>query len=165
MRPVGRVRVVPSVTMSPSTSSSDEPTATVPAPIAQRLQPSASSEQAATLRLLRFDEARTHIALSGALDIAGTRRIEQSFTAMVTARRLSTIIELPRVHFLSSYAMCMLVLASRAIRLRGRLLVLVGPTPDIDRILRATRLHQLMPIVATCEEAERLIAAHEAKSA
>lgn len=124
--------------------------------------PTTSSEEIPGLRLYRFDEDRTHIALTGTLDLVATQKIESRFAALVTSRRLSTLVELQRVHFLSSYAMCMLVMASRAIRLRGRLLVLVGPSPNVDQVLRATRLHQLMPIVATVEEAERSIAEHEA---
>lgn len=116
-----------------------------------------SSVVVADLRLLRFDEERTHIALRGALDVAGTRRIEPLFIASVTARRLSTVVEFAEVTFLSSYAMCMLVMASRAIRLRGRVMVLVAPAPQVLAVLRATRLHHLIPIVHTVADADDLV--------
>lgn len=134
-----------------------------PAPLACATA-SASTQSLAELRIHRFDEERSHIALRGALDVSGTRRIEMLFTSVVTARRLPSIIELQHLTFLSSYAMCMLVMASRAIRLRGRLLVLVAPQPEIEKVLRATRLHQLIPIAATVAEAEALIEAHAVTS-
>lgn len=120
-----------------------------------------ASHAAPEVGILRLDESRTHVSLRGMLDVGGTQAIEQLFTTVVTSRRLSTLVEVQHVSFLSSYAMCMLVMASRAIRLRGRLLVLVAPTAEIEAVLRATRLHLLMPIASTAEEAMELIARHE----
>ena len=61
---------------------------------------SASTQSLAELRIVRFDEERSHIALRGALDVSGTRRVEMLFTSIVTARRLPAIIELQHLTFL-----------------------------------------------------------------
>jgi anti-anti-sigma factor len=119
------------------------------------------TQSRAELALLRFDETRSHVAIRGALDVTGTRLIEMRFTSIVTARRLSAIVELDGVTFISSYAMCMVLIASRAIRQRGRLLVLVTKPGPTDEALKATRIHHLVPIVDSAAEAERLIAARE----
>jgi anti-anti-sigma factor len=112
--------------------------------------------------VLALNDHLTHLALRGGFDAAATRTIERLFTQLVPARRLSAMLDFREVTFFSSYAMCMLVMASRAIRHRGRLLVLVAPTSPIDAALRATRLHLLMPFAKDESEARQLIERHEA---
>lgn len=111
------------------------------------------------LLIIRCDERCSHVALRGSLDIRGTQRIEPQFTAAVTARHRATIIELQGLTFLASYGLSMIIAASRAIRARKHPFILVGASDEIDAILRATRLHQIMSIVATIDEANALVQA------
>lgn len=115
----------------------------------------------ATLTVRDAGDHLSHVVLRGSLSIEETQAIESAFTAAVTVRRRATIVELAEVSFLASYAISMLVSASRGVRLRKHPFILVAPTPDVDALLRSTRLHQIMSIVPTLEEAFALIAETE----
>lgn len=140
----------------PPTPAPTNPAPTTPAP------PNPAPPPAPEVVVLALDERLTHLALRGAFDASATRTIERLFTTLVPARRVSAMLDFRGVSFFSSYAMCMLVMASRSIRHRGRLLVLVAPTPAIEESLRATRLHLLMPFAVDEAEARACIERHEA---
>ncbi len=120
-----------------------------------------SPSSLATLTVRDAGDHRSHVVLRGSLSIEETQAIEPAFTAAVTARRRATVVELAEVTFLASYALSMLVSASRALRLRKHPFILVAPNPDVDSLLRSTRLHQIMSIAPTLDEAFALIAEAE----
>ncbi len=121
---------------------------------------SSAPEGRATASLLVHEagDHLSHVALQGLLSIEGAQAVETAFTSAVTARRRATIIEVAEVSFLASYAISMIVSASRAVRLRKQPFILVGANPEVDAVLRATRLHQIMSIVATLDEAMAIVA-------
>lgn len=116
-----------------------------------------SSESPAELVEIHLGPLLTHVAVRGDLDIEGTQALETRFAAIVAGRRLPAIVDLSGVGFITSFAIGMLVSASRSLRSRGRLLVLVGPTGKVAEVLAASRLHLAMPIVATEAEARALV--------
>ncbi len=107
---------------------------------------------------VQVDDALSHVALRGHLDIERTQRVELALTAQVASRHRPAIIDLSAATFLSSYAIGVLVATSRSLRNRGHLLVLLNPGPDVAKVLAASRLHLAMPIAASVEEARLLIA-------
>jgi anti-anti-sigma factor len=115
------------------------------------------SESPAELVEIHLGPLLTHVAIRGNLDIEGTKAVETRFALSVAGRRLPAIVDLSAVGFVTSYAIGMLVSASRSLRSRDRLLVLVGPTGKVAEVLAASRLHLAMPIVATEAEAKALI--------
>ena len=136
---------------SPSSPRSSHPTDGTPA------------ASGATLTVVRADDSVTHVAITGSLDLLGTQRLETAFTSTVTSRRSPTIIDLSGLDFVSSLGIGMLVAASRGNRLRNHPFVLFGAQPEVEAILRGTRLHQVMSIVSTLDEAMAIVDAVRAK--
>jgi anti-anti-sigma factor len=108
---------------------------------------------------VQIDDRLSHVALRGHFDIERTQRIELHFTAQVAGRHRPAIVDLSEATFLSSYAIGILISASRALRNRGPLLVLLRPGAEVAKVLAASRLHLAMPIAASVDEARTLIEA------
>ena len=109
------------------------------------------------LQILRSDDAVTHVALAGRLDIAGAQDVQDRFTFAIAPRHKPTIVDLSQVTFLASMGMALLVSVAKALRPAGVPLILCGPIDLVHRSLVAAGMQHLMTIVATPDEAMRCI--------
>ena len=99
----------------------------------------------------------TQIALSGRLDIEGVHAIESRFTTYAAARRRPTIVDISNVAFLASLGLGMIVGAAKGLNRQGRKLILVAPTPMLERVLSAAAIESIIPIARTTEDALLLL--------
>jgi anti-sigma B factor antagonist len=113
----------------------------------------------ASLREIRLDETISHLALAGELDLRGSQAVELRLTALTAARKLPTVLDLSEVTFMASHAIGLLVSCSRALTQRGQILILVAPQPKVAEVFAKTRLHLVMPIVPSLDQALLLAAA------
>ena len=109
------------------------------------------------LTVLESSGEFTHVAITGPLDLGGVQAIERRFVIQTTVRRRPTIVDLSGVDAISSLGIGMLVEAARGLRLHGIRMVLVAPTPTVERLLVLTRVDSLMPIAKDETEARALM--------
>ncbi|MEX0865920.1 MAG: STAS domain-containing protein, partial [Pirellulales bacterium] len=108
------------------------------------------------LQLLEAGDNFTHVALIGKLDMAGVDAISGEFQAAVAGRGNPAIVDLSQVDFMASMGMGMLVNAARTLKQQGRPMVLLRPQPLVAGALELVKIHLVIPIVDTLEEAFRI---------
>ncbi|MFI7490098.1 STAS domain-containing protein [Micromonospora echinaurantiaca] len=92
------------------------------------------------------------VRVTGEVDIATVGALR---SALWSAPARSVLrVDLSGVRVLSAAGVRALVAAHLRIRARGGELVLVGPDPTVRRVLRATGLHRVIPIVDPCPDRE-----------
>jgi anti-sigma B factor antagonist len=109
------------------------------------------------IEVSEIDGQLTHIRLSGRLDSPGVDRIETQFVAALVSPGRHGIVDLSQVSFLASMGIRMLISSGRALNLKGSKLALYGATDLVKTVLDHVALDQIIPVVATRQEAiERL---------
>ncbi len=101
----------------------------------------------------------TCIRLNGRLDSPGVDRVETRFTAALVAAGRSAVVDLSGVSFLASMGIRMLISSGRALNLKGAKMVLFGATSLVQSVLDHVALDQIIPVVATEQEAIKRLTA------
>jgi len=100
-----------------------------------------------------LDGPVTLVRLDGKLDAPGAEQIGVQFTAAVAARGRNAIVDLSEVGFIASMGLRLLISTARALSLKGGSLVLFGATPMVQGVFDDAALDQIIPSVATEDEA------------
>lgn len=95
----------------------------------------------------------TCIRLNGRLDAPGADSIDTRFTAAVVTQARDTVIDLSGVSFVASMGIRLLIASARGLRLKGANMVLFGAPELVYTALDQAALDQIIPIVATEQEA------------
>jgi anti-anti-sigma factor len=93
------------------------------------------------------------IALEGRLDAAGADAIGIRFSAAAAAQGRSVVVDLSAVSFMASLGIRLLISNARSLAQKGASMVLYGANDQVDAVLRDTAIDQLIPCVATQDEA------------
>lgn len=109
------------------------------------------------LHIIRADDAITHVAILGRLDIQGVNSIQDQFVFNTAARRKATLVDLSQVTFIASLGMGMLVSAAKNLQRQGSKMVLLRPTVLVRHALEAAGIHQVIPIAREEEAALQLL--------
>jgi len=104
-----------------------------------------------------IDGSVTRVRLVGAPDLAGAEEIGLKLSVLADSRRC-LLIELEQFTFLSSMGIRSLLSAAKTLARRGGKLILINPTPTVQKVLLTTGCDGLMPIVPTLDEALGLLA-------
>lgn len=96
------------------------------------------------------------VTLAGRLDIAGAAEIETSFSALASHTR-ATLVDMAGVTFLASIGIRLILATAKSLRKHGGKMVLFGCDPQVERVLLTTGVNELTDIVATRDDALRLI--------
>lgn len=99
------------------------------------------------------------VALIGRLDATTVGAVETAFTATVAAAGKSIMLDLTKLEFLSSLGIRLLLSATRPVTRRGGKVVMFGAQPMVADVLTAMALDDVLPIVATEQDAAARIAA------
>jgi anti-anti-sigma factor len=97
------------------------------------------------------------IKLVGDLDIIGTGEIETKFTGYCNGDNVLVAVDLSEVDFLASIGIRLLTLTAKAVARRGGKMALVGPNPEVHRVLEVTGIPQAIPVYAQFESAEAVL--------
>lgn len=97
--------------------------------------------------------AANKVVLQGRLDSTTVGAVEAPFTATLTASGKSVALDLTGLDFLSSLGIRMLLSAARVVTRRGGRVVLFGAQTMVAEVLTAMALDQVLPLVATEDEA------------
>jgi anti-sigma B factor antagonist len=111
----------------------------------------------AELDLVETNDAFTHVALRGRLDAAGADTVGVKLTSQTVERRKPAIVDLSEVPFIASLGIGMLVQVARSLASHGAQAVALAPNEPVRGVLRLMQLGDLLPVVATREEALRAL--------
>jgi len=101
----------------------------------------------------------TCIRLNGRLDAPGADTIDTRFTAAVVTQGRNAVIDLSGVTFVASMGIRLLIASARGLGQKGATLVLFGAQELVYTALDQAALDQIIPMVATEQQAlERLSA-------
>jgi len=99
------------------------------------------------------------VRLQGRLDTPGAGAIDLSFTSRVVAGAHDSVVDLTGVSYIASMGLRLLLAAARGLHRKGRRLVLFGASGQVQQVLADAAIDQVIPIVATEEEALARLAA------
>ena len=99
------------------------------------------------------------VRVNGRLDSAGVDQAETRFSAAVVAPGRDAAIDLSGVNFLASMGVRLFITSARALQLKGGRMVLFGAPEMVQNVLDHVALDQLIPIVASRDEALAKLAA------
>jgi anti-anti-sigma factor len=111
------------------------------------------------IEVTELDGNLTCIRLNGRLDSPGVDHVETRFTAALVSVGRSAVVDLSGVSFLASMGIRMLISSGRALNLKGAKMVLFGATSLVQSVLDHVALDQIIPVVATEQEAIKRLTA------
>jgi anti-anti-sigma factor len=103
--------------------------------------------------VIELSPSANKVVLVGRLDSTTVGGVETQFTAAVGASGRSAVLDLRALEFLSSLGIRMLLSVARVVSRRGGRMVLFGARPMVAEVLSAMALDDVLPIVATEQEA------------
>jgi anti-anti-sigma factor len=98
----------------------------------------------------------TKINLAGRLDMRTSLQIDEQFKN-ISDSKSKVIIDLEQVSFLASLGIRTLVTTAKAIRLKGGRIVLLKPTPDVEKVLISCEIDTLISIKHELESAIHVV--------
>lgn len=106
-----------------------------------------------TFSLLESSPTLTHVAIIGALDLAGTREIELKLTASTAGRHKPAIIDISQVHFVASAGLGLLIQIARTLGTDKHSTILLAPNETTQHAIHVSKLGSMLRIALTLEEA------------
>ena len=109
------------------------------------------------LTVIELEDGIKKITLQGRMDIDGTQKIDMRFTAVTASEAAKVIVDLSGVDFMSSIGIGVLVRSANALKQRQGKIVLLNPQPSVFKVLQATQINTVIPIVYDMESARALL--------
>jgi anti-anti-sigma factor len=105
------------------------------------------------IQVVELDSSVTGVRLAGRLDAPGADLIGIKFSAAVASPGRHAVVDLSEVSFLASMGIRLLISTARAVHLKGARMVLYGAQEPVRSVLEETAVDQIVPLVATEQEA------------
>jgi anti-anti-sigma factor len=99
-----------------------------------------------TLRVIGENDALTHIALAGRLDLPGFEAIHSTFMEHTADRGKPALVDLSDVTFLGSSGLRMFLIAAKALKGHGVKMILLNPQPSVEETLAYVAFNKVTPI-------------------
>lgn len=109
------------------------------------------------LNVIKGDEAITHLALTGRMDLVGLDNMELKFAAHTVSRQKPTLIDLSGVEFIASLGSRLLLSTAKGLKRHGAKMVLLNPQPSVENVLMASRFDEIIPISYEHNEAIEIL--------
>ena len=110
----------------------------------------------AEILVIEANDAFTHVALRGRLDVTGVSDVELELARQTVARRKPAIVDICAVDILASIGVGMLVKTARSMHSHGLIFGVVATGLSKEVLLRL-KVDTVFPVVATYEEALRIL--------
>src|SRR5882672_5121017 len=110
----------------------------------------------AEIVVIEANDAFTHVALRGRLDVTGVGEVEPELTKQTVARRKPAIVDISAVEVLASIGVGMLVRVARSMHSHGVIFGVVA-TGLSKESLERLKVDTIFPVVPTYEEALRIL--------
>jgi anti-sigma B factor antagonist len=85
------------------------------------------------------------VTLSGRLDVEGALKIDSEFNALAE-RNKKVLVDLSAVTFIASLGIRTLITGAKATASNGGKMVLLDPQPNVEKVLRTSRVDTVIPI-------------------
>jgi anti-sigma B factor antagonist len=103
-----------------------------------------------------MDGGITRVVLEGRLDIQGAAEIDLRMNVLAGSAKF-LLIDLRGVSFIGSMGIRSLVVPAQAVRRRGGKMALLAPVPMVEEVLKASNIHEIIPIVPDMESATAVL--------
>lgn len=100
-----------------------------------------------------LNDGVVRINLSGRMDIEGVGLIDAKFADMTAEPRMSIVVDMSGVPFMSSMGIRALLMNAKPVSRRGGKFVLLNPQPNVKMVLEASGINQLISICSNLDEA------------
>jgi len=87
----------------------------------------------------------TRVLLDGRLDIQGAAAIDLKMNVLAGSSKF-LLIDLRNVSFLGSMGLRSIIIPAQAVRRREGKVALFGPVPMVEEVLKASNIHEIIPI-------------------
>jgi anti-anti-sigma factor len=109
------------------------------------------------LTVTELEDGIKIITLEGRMDIDGTQKIDTRLTVATASESANVIVDLSGVEFMSSIGIGVLVRSANALKQRQGKIVLLNPQPGVFKVLEATQINTVIPIVFDIESAHAIL--------
>lgn len=99
-----------------------------------------------TLSTESMDGGITRVILDGRLDIEGAAAIDLRMNVLAGSSKF-LLVDLRNVSFIGSMGLRSIVVPAQAMRRRGGKMALLAPVPMVEEVLKASNIHNVIPIV------------------
>jgi anti-sigma B factor antagonist len=96
--------------------------------------------------------------LAGRMDIEGASAVDMRFSVLAGAKR-ALVVDFSGVTFIASMGLRTLMLCARSIIAKGGKMALVNPQPNVEKVLRTSGVHEIIPIHPSFDSAAVAVAA------
>jgi len=97
------------------------------------------------LEVAELENGITKVTLSGRLDIEGALKIDSEFNAVAQEKK-KVVVDLSDVTFIASLGIRTLIIGAKAAANNGGKIVLLDPQPNVEKVLRTSRVDTVIPI-------------------
>jgi len=97
------------------------------------------------LEVAELENGITKVTLSGRLDIEGALKIDSEFNAVAEEKK-KVVVDLSDVTFIASLGIRTLIIGAKAAANNGGKIVLLDPQPNVEKVLRTSRVDTVIPI-------------------
>ena len=105
------------------------------------------------MAVVERDDEIVQISLIGRMDALGVEDIAMPFTAATATRKALVVVDLAQVDFLASVGLRLFFSNARTLQQRGGKMALAAAQPDVQAVLDATGVAQIISIYPTVDEA------------
>ena len=98
----------------------------------------------------------TRLNVSGRMDVAGTLAVDPVF-ANIAQEKLNVVVDLSNVSFLASLGIRTLMMSCKALAEKGGNLVLLDPQTAVAKVLEASAIDRVIPVVRDMAAAEAIL--------
>ncbi len=109
------------------------------------------------LKIVRSDNALTHLVLAGKLDVDGERSIGDQFRDLIASSNTSFLVDMSGVSYLASLGIRLLFSGAKTLSEHGNKLVVLSPQPMVEEMLLNSGTVKFIPIAHNDTEAAQLI--------
>ncbi len=97
------------------------------------------------------------INLIGRMDVEGVAAISDPFASMLEQDKLSVIVDMTEVPYMSSIGIRALLINAKQVSRRGGKYVLLGPQPDVKNVLQVSGIDKIIGVCDTLDEAKNKV--------
>jgi anti-sigma B factor antagonist len=97
------------------------------------------------LEVADLENGITKVTLSGRLDVEGALKIDGEFNGIAEQKK-KVLVDLSAVTFIASLGIRTLITGAKATANNGGKMVLLDPQPNVEKVLRTSRVDTIIPI-------------------
>lgn len=98
----------------------------------------------------------TRLVISGRMDIKGALEVDPVFTKLAE-ENANVVVDMADVSFLASLGIRTLVVSCKTLAAKGGNLVLINLQPGVEKVLKTSGLHAMIPIVPDMDAAQAIL--------